>query len=113
MSNPLEVIGHDLRVAAVDTEHAAVKIVDFLPHAAEVLATAIRDQPQVKTLILDLIKQASSVIANATTAVTDRGVNLAADASTLASAEAFFGWLKTAFVPAVEAIYTEIAADIK
>jgi flagellar hook assembly protein FlgD len=112
MSNVFEHIGHDVKVAAEDVAHAAADVAEFLPKASSVIATAIKDEPEVKALILDLVKQASGVIASGTAAVTDKGINLTADASVLASAEAFFGWLKATFVPTVEAIYNEAKTDV-
>jgi hypothetical protein len=42
-----------------------------------------------------------------------KGIDLAADARALADAEAFFGYFKSIFVPLVEKVYSEVAADIK
>ena len=111
--NPFPTIGHDLKVAAVDVEHVAVKVVDFLPHAAEVLATAIKDQPEIKSALLKLVQKASGVLASGTVAASDRGIDLAADAATLAAAEDFFAYFKGTFVPLVESVYTEIAVDLR
>lgn len=113
MSNPIEKIGHGLKVAAVDVEHVAERVVDFLPHAAEVVATAIKDQPEVKSAVLELIKQASAVIASGTVAASDKGIDLAADAATLAAAEQFFVWFKSSFVPLIESVYEEVSAEVK
>lgn len=112
MSNVFQEVGHGLKVAAVDTEHAVIKAVDFLPHAAEVLATAIKDEPEVKTLVTQLVEQATSVLTAGTAAVTYKGIDLVADAATLAAAESFFAWIKSTFIPEVEVIYTQIKVDV-
>jgi hypothetical protein len=113
MSNPITTVGHDIKTVAVDVAHVAVDVVEFLPKAASVIASAIKDEPTVRTAVLDLVKNASAVLASGTVAVTDKGVNLVADASVLAAAEAFFGYFKTTFVPLVEQLYGEVVADVK
>jgi hypothetical protein len=112
MSNPIEKIGHDIKVAAVDTAKGIVKVVEFLPKAEQVIATAIKDQPQVKTAVLSLVQQATTVIGDVATDAADKGINLAADSKTLADAEAFFTYFKNSFVPLVEAVYDEVKADL-
>lgn len=112
MSNPFELVGHGIKVAAVDVEHVVVDVVDFLPKAASVIASAIRDEPTVKQAVLDLVKNASAVLTSGTVAVTDKGVDLVADAAVLSAAEAFFGYFKTEFIPLVESIYSEVKAEV-
>jgi hypothetical protein len=117
MSNPIahaaEVVGHDIKIAAVDTEHAIVKTVEFLPKAEKLIASAIKDQPEVKSAVLDLVTQATAVIGDVTIDVADKGINLAADAKTLADAEAFFTYFKNTFIPLVESIYSEVKTDVQ
>jgi hypothetical protein len=112
MSNPIEKIGHDIKVAAVDTAHAVVKVVEFLPKAEQVIATAIKDQPQIKTAVLSLVSQATNIVGDVATDAADKGINLTADAATLAAAEAFFAYFKATFVPLVEQVYGEIKTDV-
>jgi hypothetical protein len=112
MSNPLEAIGHGLKVPAVDTEHVVVDVVEFLPKAASVIASAIKDEPTVKQAVVDLVSNASAVLTSGTLAVTDKGVDLVADAAVLAAAEKFFGYFKTEFIPTVEKLYAEVKADV-
>ena len=113
MSNPLEVVGHDLKVAAIKTEHAVAKAVDFLPHAAALLAAAIKDLPEVRTAVTELVAKAQVVIADSVTDVAGKGLNLAEDAQTIADAEAFFAYFRDSFMPAIEKIYAEITDDIR
>ena len=109
MSNPLSTIGHGIEVAAKDI----VKAVDFLPHVVSLLDTAITNEPQVKSLIANLITQAGTVISTGSTAVAGKGANLLADAATLAAAESFFTYFKDTFLPAAESLYKDLAADVK
>jgi hypothetical protein len=116
MSNPIahaaEVVGHDLKIAVVDTGHAIIKTVEFLPHAVKLLDTAIQDQPKVKEAVIDLIKQAGVVTGDVTIDVTDKGVNLVADLQTLKDIVAFFNYFKSTWVPLIEQLYGEVKADL-
>jgi hypothetical protein len=113
MSNPIQAIGHGLKVAGEDVVKAVEYPVEFLVKAEKVIASAIQDQPEIKTAVLSLIKQAQTVIADTVGATAEKGIDLAADAKALADAEAFFGYFKSTFIPLVEEVYTEVAADIK
>ncbi|MCU1247073.1 MAG: hypothetical protein JWQ49_102 [Edaphobacter sp.] len=112
MSNPLRTIGHGLKVAAEDVIKAVEYPVEFLVKAEKVIASAIHDQPEIKAAILSLVKQAQTVIADTVGAVAGKGLDLAADAKALADAEAFFEYFKSTFIPLVEKVYTEVAADL-
>lgn len=113
MSNVITDIGHDVKVAAVDTAKVVVKTVDFLPHAAAaVLATALKDEPQLKATVLALIEAGSKVIADGTIAVASKGTNLLEDAATVSDAESFFAYFNSTFIPAVASLYHEVRADL-
>jgi hypothetical protein len=88
--------------------HVAVEVVEFLPKAEKVIASAIKDQPAVRAAVLTLVEKAGSVIGDVTVATADKGINLAADAKTLADAESFFTWFKTNFIPVIEQLYSEV-----
>lgn len=113
MSNVFEEVGHGIKVAAVDTEHVIVDAVEFLPKAEKVIASAIKAQPAIKTAVLELVKQASGVIGDTATAAAAKGINLTEDAKALADAESFFTYFKSTFIPLVESVYHEIAADVQ
>lgn len=112
MSNPLTAVGHAVKTAAVDITTGVVDVFEFLPKAERVFASAIKDQPEVKSAILQLVQRAETVVADTGTAAADQGVNLAADAKTLADAEAFFAWFRNTFIPLVEQIYSEVKQDL-
>jgi len=113
MSNVCVEIGYDIKVAAIDTEHAVVAAVQFLPKAAAVIASAITDQPEVKSAVLGLVQRAETVVGDVTGAAVDKGINLAEDAKALADAEVFFTWFKSSFVPVIEQVYAEVKTDIQ
>jgi len=94
-----------------DVEHALVDVVSFLPHVSAVLASAIKNEPSIKTALIQLIKQASVVIADTGLAAAGKGINLTADAKTLADAELFFSYFKDSFIPLIEQVYSDIHAD--
>lgn len=113
MSNPLAAVGHGIKVAAVDVAHGIEYPISFLLKAESVIASAIKDQPEIKSAVISLIAQAEAVIGDVATASAAKGINLASDAKALADAESFFEYFKSTFIPLVESVYAEVAADVK
>ena len=119
MGNPLEAIGHDIKVGAVDVgkgvakgvDVAIVQPIEFAVKAEQVIATAVKDQPIVRDAVVALVKQATTVIDDFKTDVSDGLIDLKADEQTLKDAEAFFNWFKSSFVPAIEQVYGDIASE--
>jgi len=95
-----------------DIVEAPVELINWGFKAEKVLATAIKDQPQLKTVLTALIKQAESIGTAGIAAAGGSGLNLTADATVLADAEAFFAYVKSNVVPLVESIYGEVKADV-
>lgn len=121
MSNPFEDIGHGIQTGVEDVGKAVVTGVDvvivqpieFVVKAEKVIATAVKDQPIVKDAIMELVKQANTVIDDFKTDVSDGLINLRADEKTLNDAEAFFNWFKSTFIPNMEQVYGDLSADQK
>jgi hypothetical protein len=120
MDNPLEAIGHGIKVGVVDAgkgiakgvDVAIVQPIEFAVHAEKVIATAVKDQPIVRDAITALIKQATAVVNDFKTDIGDVFIDLKADEQTLKDAEAFFNWFKASFIPAIEKVYGDISADV-
>lgn len=120
MGNPLEAIGHGIETGAKDVGKAVVKGVDvaivqpieFVVKAEKVISTAIKDQPIVRDAVVAMVKQATTVIDDFKTDVSDGFINLSADQQTLKDAEAFFNWFKSTFIPQIEQVYGDISADV-
>lgn len=113
MSNPFEEIGHGIKVTAVDVAKGIEYPISFLVKAESVIASAIKDQPEIKSAVISLITQAEAVIGDVATASAAKGINLASDAKALADAETFFNYFKSTFIPLVEAVYKEVSADVQ
>lgn len=113
MSNPIQEIGHGIKVAAVDVAKGIEYPISFLVKAESVITSAIKDQPEIKSAVISLITQAESVIGDVATASAAKGINLASDAKALSDAESFFEYFKSTFIPLVEAVYKEVAADVQ
>jgi hypothetical protein len=111
--NSIEAVGHDIKVAAEDVAKGVAYPLQFLVKAESVIASAIKDQPAVRTAVLDLINKAQVVIADGVGAAADKGMDLASDAKTLADAESFFSYFNSAFIPLVEQIYAEVKTDVR
>ncbi len=104
-----------------DVGHVALNVVDgkyiaeavtWTEKAESVLATAIKDQPELKATLTTLVQKAEAIGTDAVTDVAGKGLNLAADAKTLADAEAFFAWIISTLVPLIESVYTEVKTDL-
>jgi hypothetical protein len=119
MGNPFEAIGHGIKVGAEEVGKGVVKGVnvtiiepiEFAVHAEKVISTAVKDQPIVRDAIVSLVKQATIVVNDFKTNVSDGFISLRADEQTLKDAEAFFNWFKSSFIPTVEQVYGDISAD--
>jgi hypothetical protein len=119
MGNVFQEIGHGVKVGAEDVgkgvekgvEFAIVHPIEFLVRAQVVLADAIKDSPEVKSAVLDLVKQATTVIGDTATDIATKGINLSDDQKTLSDAEAFFTYFKNTFIPLVEQVYKSISSD--
>jgi hypothetical protein len=98
---------------AKDIAYGVEYPVEFLTKAEKIIASAIKDQPEIKTAVLNLVKQAQTVIADSVSVAAGKGIDLVADAKALADAETFFGYFKSTFIPLVEQVYAEVAADLK
>jgi len=120
MSNPLEAIGHGIETGVKDVGKVVVKGVDvaivqpieFAVKAEKVISTAIKDQPIVRDAVTALVKQATTVVNDFKTDVSDGFINLRQDEKTLQDAEAFFNWFKSTFIPQIEKVYGDLSADV-
>jgi hypothetical protein len=109
--NKLEIV---ITNVGKDILHGVEYPVEFLVKAEKAIASAIQDQPEIKTAVLSLVKQAQTVLAESVVVVSGKGIGLASEAKALADAEAFFGYFKSIFIPLVEQVfYSEVSADLK
>jgi hypothetical protein len=96
----------------LDIVEFPVKLITWGEKAEKVLATAIKDQPELKDVLTQIVTRAEAIGGAAVAAAGGDGINLTADATVLADAEQFFLYIKSTLVPIVEAIYGEVKADI-
>ena len=102
MDNPLEAIGHGIKVGVTDVGKGVAKGIDVA------IVQPIKDQPIVRDAVVALVNQATTVINDFKTNVSDGFINLRADEQTLKDAEAFFNWFKSSFIPTMEQVYGDI-----
>jgi hypothetical protein len=107
--------------AVEDAGKVALNVVDgkyideaitWTEKAASVLATAIKDQPALKTALTTLVTKAEAIGADAVTDAAGKGLDLASDAKTLADVEALFAWIMSTLVPLIESVYAEVETDV-
>jgi hypothetical protein len=79
----------------------------------EILTDVLKDEPTVKTAVVGLIQQIESVVKDATYAASAGGLNLTDDVAEIVAAKALFEYVKSTFLPDVEAVYKDLAVDIK
>ncbi len=107
-----ESFGEKLEHVLGDIVEAPVKLITWGEKAEKVIQTAIADQPQLQSVLATLVKDAASIGTAAVTAGGTSGLNLTADASVLANAEAFFTYVHGTVIPLIETIYDQVKADI-
>lgn len=100
---------------ATGVGHVAEKIVEFpvwIEKGIKVLDTAVKDQPALKATLTTLLQKGEAIVASGAVDVAAKGLNLAADAATLAQVEDFFMWFKSTVIPEIEAVYNEVKTDV-
>lgn len=83
-------------------------IVSPFAHLDQVIAainTALKAEPQVKAAITGLLAEIQSEGAMVTAAATVDGLNVPADMAAATGAAALFTYIKSTFIPAIEAAY--------
>ena len=84
----------------------------WIGKAEKVLATAIKDQPELRTTVITLVQKAEAITASGVKDVGEKGLNLQDDAATLALVEDFFSYFQQTLVPIVEKVYAEVKTDV-
>lgn len=77
----------------------------------KILATALKDEPQVKQVVVGVVEQFESIDADVVAAVASGGVNIAADMKGYADIVAFFKYMKETALPTIEQTYTQLKLD--
>lgn len=72
-----------------------------------ILTVTLKDYPAVRVAVVGLVSQVETVAADVATAAAQGELNAASDAAELAAALALFNYVKTTFLPAIEAAYND------
>lgn len=89
-----------------------VEALSWTEKASAVLATVIKEQPDLKETLTELVSKAETIGADIVADAAGKGLNLASDAKTLADVEDFFKWFSSTVVPLIESVYGELKTDI-
>lgn len=108
MKNPLPVMEH----IGEDILHGVEQPFKLIARAERVLATAIKNQPELKDAITTLVSKCEVIGADTMRDIGERGLNLADDLATAQAIAALGEFLKSTFVPLVEKLYGEIKTDV-
>ena len=106
MSNILKTIGTDI-VRVIEAPFKYAEKVE------EILATTIKDEPALKSVVVTLVSKVEGLIADGSLDVATKGLSVTDDAKTLADLQAFGAWFAASFVPVVESVYSEVVTDLK
>lgn len=78
-----------------------------------VIGDTLKDEPEVKQVIVQLVQKAESVTPDFVTAIGANGINVSADLKSLADVQTFFQYFKNTFLPVIEKAYAEIKKDVQ
>ena len=79
---------------------------------AEILDTALTDEPKLKAAIIEVVNLGECVIADGAVDLASKGLNIPSDLETFKDIQVFFGYLKDTFFPLVSTIYAEVKTEI-
>ena len=78
----------------------------------EVLTTGLKDEPEVQTAIVGLVKKIQEVSEDSVVAIAARGLDVPDDIQTVTDAKALWLYVMQTFLPAVEGAYKDLATDV-
>lgn len=78
----------------------------------EVLATALKDEPEVKTAVVGLVTQIKTITEDSALAIAAKGLDVADDMQTVSDAKALWAYVTGAFIPTLEAAYKDESAAL-
>lgn len=82
----------------------------WLGKAEHVLAAAIKEQPEVKGAVQELVKLCDTIGADTMIDVAERGLNIVDDLATVKAISELGVFLKDTFVPLIRKVYGELEA---
>jgi len=97
-------------------EYPYVETKEFIHHmvqAEKVLATTIKNTPELKAELLTLISKSTVLASLIASDVASKGLNIANDLTTLQTIVDTAKYITETFLPTVEAIYKELKDDVK
>ena len=102
-----------VKTVLVDIGHGVAWPFEHGIQLVKTLEDALKDEPQVKTAVTGLIAQIGAVTADGAIVVSSKGVDLVADAAAIVAAKQLFSYVLNTFLPAVRAVYKDLAPDIQ
>jgi hypothetical protein len=102
-----------VKTVLVDIGHVVAWPLEHGAQLVKTLEDALKDEPQVKTAVTGLIAEIGVVTADGAIVVSSKGVDLVADAAALVAAKQLFSYVLNTFLPAVQAVYKDLAPDVQ
>ena len=110
MTNKFE---HDVATVAKDIGKVVAFPFTKTTEFVELLDTVVKETPEFKAAILQLVKLADVIIADGAKDIAEHGLALPDDLQTLTDIEAFATYFQSTFVPVAEKVYKELKTDIQ
>lgn len=93
-----------LQVVEYPFKHAA-QIASILSKGLNAAEVAVADEPEVKTLIVQLVENFEKLGPDVLSDIASKGLDIEADAQTVEDVKAAFAYFTGSFLPAIEKIY--------
>jgi hypothetical protein len=95
-----------------EVEHAVEAPFKYAEKLTSLLHTALKDEPELKAGILQLVTYAEAIVADGAADIAANGLNIPADLKTFQDIQTLAGYLKSTFFPLVGNVYSEAKQDI-
>lgn len=97
-------------VAVVRGVEAPFKYADKVE---KLLATALKDEPELKTAIVGLVQRVETVVGDASADIATKGLNLPGDIQTIRDVQSLAVYVRDDFAPVVSKVWGDVAVDLK
>lgn len=105
----LQTVGKD----ALKAVESPALLAEYIGRAAKVLDDAVTAEPEVKTVLNEIVKQSTAIAADTTADIAARGLNPVSDMDTLVRLRTFALYIENTVVPLVEKLYGKVKADVQ
>ena len=88
-------------------------LAEDLARGIRVLDSAIAAEPEVKTVLTELVRQSTAIGTEVGADITERGLNIVTDVATIQSIDTLAKYVQSTVVPLLVKLGGEVKADVK